>query len=67
LKRKKPFRRRLNRVNGDADEKRDVEAYQTLLNLFETIHIDNMKVLKALIYPKDDILPLVEGTSKKRV
>ncbi|KAK3413104.1 protein SIEVE ELEMENT OCCLUSION B [Eucalyptus grandis] len=49
------------------DEKRDIEAYQTLLNLFETIHIDNMKVLKALIYPKDDILPLVEGTSKKRV
>ncbi|XP_010029068.1 protein SIEVE ELEMENT OCCLUSION B [Eucalyptus grandis] len=49
------------------EEKRDIEAYQTLLNLFETIHIDNMKVLKALIYPKDDILPLVEGTSKKRV
>ncbi|XP_056169900.1 protein SIEVE ELEMENT OCCLUSION B-like isoform X3 [Syzygium oleosum] len=49
------------------EEKRLVEAYQTLLKLIETIHIDNMKILKALIYPKDDIQPLVEGTTKKRV
>ncbi|KAI6700779.1 hypothetical protein NL676_015103 [Syzygium grande] len=49
------------------EEKRLVGAYQTLLNLIETIHIDNMKILKALIYPKDDIQPLVEGTTKKRV
>jgi hypothetical protein len=31
------------------------------------IHIDNMKVLKALIYAKDDIQPLIDGSSKKRV
>jgi len=51
----------------DADEKRNVESFQMLKNLFEMIHIDNMKVLKALIYAKDDILPLIDGSSKKRV
>lgn len=51
----------------DADEKRNVEAYQILLNLFEKIHIDNMKVLKALIYAKDDIQPLIDGSNKTRV
>lgn len=43
------------------------EAYRTLVRLFETPHIDNMKVLKALIYPKDDQLPLFESATKRRV
>ena len=51
----------------DADEKRNVDTFQMLKNLFEMIHIDNMKVLKALIYAKDDIQPLIDGSSKKRV
>ncbi|KAF8026097.1 hypothetical protein BT93_F2800 [Corymbia citriodora subsp. variegata] len=33
----------------------------------EAMHIDNMKILKFLIYRKDDILPLVDGTTEKRV
>ncbi|KAK3413098.1 hypothetical protein EUGRSUZ_I01709 [Eucalyptus grandis] len=49
------------------EEKRRLDAYKSLLNLFETIHIDNMKILKALIYPKDDVLPLVEGSTRQRV
>ncbi|GKV07834.1 hypothetical protein SLEP1_g19546 [Rubroshorea leprosula] len=49
------------------DEKRNVESYQMLKNLFEMIHIDNMKVLRALIYAKDDLLPLFDGSTKKRV
>ncbi|KAF8037640.1 hypothetical protein BT93_B0494 [Corymbia citriodora subsp. variegata] len=52
--------------NKYIEERQQVEAYQTLVNLFETIHIDNLKILKALIYPKDDILPLVDGNTKKR-
>ena len=51
----------------DADERRSIETFQMLKNLFEMIHIDNMKVLKALIYSKDDIQPLIDGSSKKRV
>jgi hypothetical protein len=51
----------------DADEKRNVESFRMLKNLFEMVHIDNMKILKALIYAKDDIQPLIDGSSKKRV
>ncbi|KAJ9135405.1 hypothetical protein P3X46_032591 [Hevea brasiliensis] len=49
------------------DEKKHLETYQNLLHLFGMAHIDNMRVLKALIYAKDDLLPLVEGTTKRRV
>ncbi|XP_047316854.1 protein SIEVE ELEMENT OCCLUSION B-like [Impatiens glandulifera] len=49
------------------DEKKQVETYQNLIRLFETGHLDNIKILKALIYAKDDLLPLVEGNSKRRV
>jgi len=51
----------------DADEKKSVEYFQMLKNLFEMTHVDNMKVLKALVYAKDDIRPLIDGSSKKRV
>ncbi|PKI66640.1 hypothetical protein CRG98_012982 [Punica granatum] len=49
------------------DEKRYSEAYQNLVRLFETFQIDNMRILKALIYSKDDIHPLLDGSSKARV
>ncbi|XP_039133186.1 LOW QUALITY PROTEIN: protein SIEVE ELEMENT OCCLUSION B-like [Dioscorea cayenensis subsp. rotundata] len=52
-------------IHGHHDKKIS-RFYQTLVRLFETIHLDNMKILKALIYSKDD-LPLIEGTTKKRV
>lgn len=51
----------------DADENRQIEAYHNLVRLLETIHLDNMKVLRALIYAKDDIQPLVDGFTKNRV
>ncbi|XP_057491143.1 protein SIEVE ELEMENT OCCLUSION B-like [Actinidia eriantha] len=49
------------------EEKRNVEAYEALLHIFEMIHIDNLKVLKAIIYAKDDLQPLFDGGSKRRV
>lgn len=49
------------------EKKMDDEAYDMLCDLFSTPHLDNMKVLKALIYAKDDILPLYDGASKRRV
>ncbi|KAF6144507.1 hypothetical protein GIB67_004461 [Kingdonia uniflora] len=48
------------------DEKRHIEAYQTLLRLFDTIHIDNLKILKALFYSKDEF-PLIDGSTKRKV
>uniref|UniRef100_A0A5B6ZLE0 Protein SIEVE ELEMENT OCCLUSION B-like n=1 Tax=Davidia involucrata TaxID=16924 RepID=A0A5B6ZLE0_DAVIN len=48
------------------DEKSHIEAYQTLGRLFETPHIDNMKILRALIYAKEDQLPLFDGGPTKK-
>ncbi|XVF57910.1 hypothetical protein PTKIN_Ptkin07bG0020500 [Pterospermum kingtungense] len=51
------------------EEKRDAESYLILLNLFDpnVIHLDNMKILKALIYARDDKLPLLDGATKRPV
>ncbi|CAL5370186.1 unnamed protein product [Camellia sinensis] len=48
------------------EEKKNVEAYEALLHIFEMVHIDNMKVLRTLIYPKDDLQPLFDGSTKIR-
>ncbi|XP_020571416.1 protein SIEVE ELEMENT OCCLUSION B-like [Phalaenopsis equestris] len=58
--------KQLELCNKYIDGKRHHEAYQTLIRLFETIHIDNMKILRALIYSKDE-LPLFDCLTKKRV
>ncbi|KAI7996509.1 Protein SIEVE ELEMENT OCCLUSION B [Camellia lanceoleosa] len=49
------------------DEKRYIEAFQMLVSVIETAHIDNKKTVKSLIYAKDDQLTLVDGSNKKRV
>ncbi|KAK4489004.1 hypothetical protein RD792_004796 [Penstemon davidsonii] len=47
------------------DEKKHNEYFQTLVHLFETApHSDNQRILKHLIYLKDDILPLILGNNK---
>ena len=51
----------------DEEEKIEAETLQKIQNLVESIHIDNMMILRALICPKDDVLPLVEGSTKTRV
>ncbi|XP_042480802.1 protein SIEVE ELEMENT OCCLUSION B-like isoform X2 [Macadamia integrifolia] len=51
----------------EINEEKQEEAYLTLVGLFKTIHIDNMKILKALIYAKNDLQPLLEGFAKKQV
>ncbi|XP_074576161.1 protein SIEVE ELEMENT OCCLUSION B-like [Curcuma longa] len=47
-------------------EKKHIETYLMLVKLFESVHFDNLKILRALIHSKDD-LPLVEGSTKRRV
>ena len=39
----------------NAEEMRDIESYQMLVNLFKITQIDNMKALEALICPRDDV------------
>ncbi|GFY87291.1 sieve element occlusion amino-terminus protein [Actinidia rufa] len=57
----------LTSMGHECREKRNIEAYEALLHIFEMIHIDNLKVLKAIIYAKDDLQPLFDGGSKRRV
>ncbi|MQL74562.1 hypothetical protein Taro_006919 [Colocasia esculenta] len=47
------------------DDKRQSKAYDNLANLFKLSHIDNMRILKAMIHSKDN-LPLIDLHSKKR-
>ncbi|KAL3655409.1 hypothetical protein CASFOL_001195 [Castilleja foliolosa] len=50
------------------DEKKNMEYYETLVHLFKTTsHLDNQKLLKHLIYLKDDLLPLQIGTNNIKV
>ncbi|GMH01541.1 hypothetical protein Nepgr_003380 [Nepenthes gracilis] len=49
------------------DEKKQMEAYQILVRLFETPQLDNMKILKALITTKEDQMALIDGSTKKTV
>ncbi|KAK6256379.1 hypothetical protein SCA6_017684 [Theobroma cacao] len=57
----------LSACHKHIDERKFLEAYQNLLYLYETAQIDNIKILKALINPKDDPLPLIHGATNRRV
>ncbi|KAK3014847.1 hypothetical protein RJ639_008774 [Escallonia herrerae] len=48
-------------------ERKHDDYFRMLVHLFETPHLDNLKILKVLINSKDDPLPLVDGTTKTRV
>lgn len=51
----------------NTDEKKQLEAYHNLVRLFELPQLDNVRILRHLIYMKDDLLPLVDGTTKSKV
>ncbi|KAL5748229.1 hypothetical protein ACOSQ2_025526 [Xanthoceras sorbifolium] len=61
------LKKQINLCHQHIDEKRQIEAYHNLVRLLEIIHMDNMKVLRALICAKDDRQPLVEGSSNTTV
>ncbi|XP_009767734.1 protein SIEVE ELEMENT OCCLUSION B-like [Nicotiana sylvestris] len=61
------LRKVLNQCYQKIEEKRQHDAFEALLRLLRTPHIDNMKILSILIYSKDDQLPLFDGTHKRRV
>lgn len=61
------LRKQLAICHQHIGEKRNIEAYNYLKDLFNMSHIDNMKILKSLIYAKDDLQPLIDGSTKRRV
>ncbi|OWM89700.1 protein SIEVE ELEMENT OCCLUSION B-like [Punica granatum] len=59
--------KQLTRCHHLINEKKHIEAFQKLAKLFDMPHIDNIKILQALIYAKDDQPPLIDGSTKRRV
>ncbi|XP_023642779.1 protein SIEVE ELEMENT OCCLUSION B [Capsella rubella] len=49
------------------EKQRSSESLKVLHSLFDTTHIDNMKILTALIHPKSHITPLQDGMTKRKV
>lgn len=50
------------------DEKKEVDSYNMIRKIiYHTVHIDNMKVLKILISANEDVPPLFDGPTKRRV
>ncbi|KAJ3683318.1 hypothetical protein LUZ60_013545 [Juncus effusus] len=60
------LKKELDQCRHHIEEKQHLEAFQALVRLFDTIHIDNIKILRALFYSKDEH-PLIDGSTKKRV
>ncbi|RAL47553.1 hypothetical protein DM860_011291 [Cuscuta australis] len=60
------LKEQLQICNQHIEEKMHIEYYRMVVHLFEISHFDNMKIIKALIYNKDDILPLEVGTTHTR-
>ncbi|KAL3511368.1 hypothetical protein ACH5RR_030769 [Cinchona calisaya] len=63
---KKDLERQMALINQKIEEMSQNDAFLELILLSETPHIDNMKILRALIYGKEDQLPLYDGTQKRR-
>ncbi|XP_042507890.1 protein SIEVE ELEMENT OCCLUSION B-like [Macadamia integrifolia] len=60
--------KQLEICNQHVDEMKELEAYNSLVQLFETSQVDNMNILKPLIpASKDDLQPLVYGPTRTRV
>jgi len=51
----------------NAEKKREEEEFRILVDIFNNTYKDNLRILKAFIYAKDDIQPLVEISTKVRV
>ncbi|KAJ9567929.1 hypothetical protein OSB04_003895 [Centaurea solstitialis] len=56
-----------NNPKDTFEEKQHDEYFLMLVRIFEVSHLDNLKIIKALLCAKDDIHPLAHGSSKTRV
>ncbi|KAL2547094.1 Protein SIEVE ELEMENT OCCLUSION B [Forsythia ovata] len=58
------LQRELEKCNELIEAKKRNDAFAALKKLFETSHIDNMKILRALIHAREDQRPIFDGTRK---
>ncbi|CAI9756331.1 unnamed protein product [Fraxinus pennsylvanica] len=58
------LRSQLENLNGIIEAKKRNDEFTNLRKLFETSHIDNMKILRAIIRGREDQMPIFDGTRK---
>lgn len=61
------LKRQLQECHRLIGDRKEMDFRNSFNQLFETIHIDNMKILKILLNPRDEALPLFDGSTKQRV
>ncbi|XP_076905168.1 protein SIEVE ELEMENT OCCLUSION B-like [Bidens hawaiensis] len=61
------LKKQLEECHRVIGEKKELDFRHSFNQLFDMVHIDNMKILRILLNPKDDPLPLFDGTTKQRV
>ncbi|KAI3761752.1 hypothetical protein L1987_52174 [Smallanthus sonchifolius] len=61
------FKQQLENCRRVVGDKKEMEFRRYFNQLFDTIQTDNMKIIKILISPRDDIQPLYHGSTEKRV
>ncbi|KAH9624599.1 hypothetical protein KSS87_010302 [Heliosperma pusillum] len=60
------LRQKLKLCYEHIEVKKMEEAYANLVHIYQTPQKDNLRLLKTLIYPRDDIKPLVKISQKKK-
>ncbi|KAK1440911.1 hypothetical protein QVD17_06744 [Tagetes erecta] len=61
------FRKQLEEYNHVIGKKNEMDLIESFSQVLDTVHIDNMKILKILLNPWDEPLPLFDGATKQRV
>uniref|UniRef100_A0A251UDW7 Putative sieve element occlusion n=1 Tax=Helianthus annuus TaxID=4232 RepID=A0A251UDW7_HELAN len=61
------LRKELEECRRLIEERKEMEVRNSFNQLFDTVHVDNMKILKILLNSRDDPLPLFDGSTRRRV
>ncbi|KAJ0771808.1 putative sieve element occlusion [Helianthus annuus] len=61
------LRKQLEECRRLIEERKEMEVRNSFNQLFDTVHVDNMKILKILLNSRDDPLPLFDGSTRRRV
>ncbi|KAK1440908.1 hypothetical protein QVD17_06741 [Tagetes erecta] len=63
----KCLRKQLEEYNSVIGKKKEADLTESFSQVLDMVHIDNVKILKILLNPWDNPLPIFNGTTKRRV
>ncbi|KAK1440901.1 hypothetical protein QVD17_06734 [Tagetes erecta] len=61
------LRKQLEEYNHVIGKKKEIDITESFSQVLDTVHIENMKILKILLNPWDEPLSLFDGATKQRV